>query len=174
VSSAQSADFSLVDLYAALDAERSARGITWRQAMQEINAVGRWHGHPLSHSTVRSLRTKPVAEGDGVLQLLRWLKRTPESFMRGCERAAADAMPLPDLLPHQILRFDTKQLFAAVDARRLERGRTWVQVAQEIGTLTPANLTHLQKGGRTAFPHVMRIVRWLDRPAADFVRSSAI
>jgi len=75
---------------------------------------------------------------------------------------------------HQVLRFDTKRLFAALDAARLERGRTWVQVAQEIGTVSPASLTHLQKGGRTAFPHVMRMVRWLDRPAADFVRTSAI
>jgi hypothetical protein len=174
VSSTRSTDFSLVDLYAALEAERSARGITWRQAMQEISAVGRWPVHPLSQSTVRSLRTKAVAEGDGILQLLRWLKRTPESFMRGCDRVAADAMKLPDLAPHQILRFDTKRLFAALDAARLERGRTWVQVAQEIGGVNRASLTNLRKGGRAAFPHVMRIVGWLDRPAADFVRASAI
>jgi hypothetical protein len=174
VSSTNWTDFSLVDLYAALEAERSARGITWREAMREINVVGRWHVHPLSHSTVRSLRTKAVAEGDGILQLLRWLKRTPESFMRGCDRATADAMRLPDLPPHQILRFDTKRLFAALNTARLERGRTWVQVAQEIGMVSPASLTHLQKGGRTAFPGVMRMVRWLDRPAADFVRASSI
>ena len=111
VSSTNWTDFSLVDLYAALEAERSARGITWRRAMQEIIR---------SSGSTRSV----------------------------CLRA--------------------------LDAARLERGRTWVQVAQEIGTVSPASLTHLQKGGRTAFPHVMRMVRWLDRPAADFVRTSAI
>jgi hypothetical protein len=63
---------------------------------------------------------------------------------------------------------------AALDAARLERGRTWVQVAQEIGGVNRASLTNLRKGGRAAFPHVMRIVGWLDRPAADFVRASAI
>jgi hypothetical protein len=174
VSSTRSSDFSLADLYEALNAERRARGITWRQVMQEINAVGRFHIHPISPSTVTSLRTKAVGEGDGILQMLRWLKRTPESFVRGFDRAAPHTMKLPDLPSHQILRFDTKRLFAALDAQRLERGCSWAQVAQEIGAVTAANLTHLQKGGRAAFPHVMRIVRWLDRPAADFVRGSAI
>jgi hypothetical protein len=49
---------------------------------------------------------------------------------------------------------------------------TWKQVAHEIGGVNPAGLTRLSKGGRTAFPEVMRIVRWLGRPAASFTRLS--
>jgi hypothetical protein len=119
------ADFSLAALYDALDAERQSRGITWRQAMKEINAVGRWHVHPLSQSTVTSLRTKAVGEGDGILQLLRWLKRTPESFVAGYDQATAKVMKLPEIPSHQVLRFDTARLYAAIDAQRLERRLTW-------------------------------------------------
>ena len=168
------ADFSLADLYAALDVERQTRGITWRQMMQEINAVGRWHIHPISDSTVRSLRTKAVGEGDGILQMLRWLKRAPESFVPGCNRAAAHAMKLPDVPAHEILRFDTRRLYQALDAQRTARHLTWQEVAQEIGRLTSVSLTNLKKGGRVAFPQVVWMTRWLDRPVADFVRASPL
>lgn len=167
----RSADFNLAELYLALDAQRLARGITWRQALQEINAAGRWHVHPISQSTVSSLRTKAVAEGDGILQMLRWLNRTPESFVAGCDKAAASAMKLPDAPSHQILRFDTARLHASLEAQRNRRGLTWQQVAEEVGGVTAASLTHLRKGGRTVFPHVTRMARWLNRPVADFVRA---
>jgi len=170
----RAADFSLADLYAALDAERQTREMTWRQMMQEINAVGRWHIQPISDSTVRSLRTKAVGEGDGILQMLRWLKRAPESFVPGYQPVAADAMKLPDVPAHQILRFDTRRLFEALDARRAARHLTWPDVAQEIGRLTAASLTNLKKGGRVAFPQVVWMAQWLDRPVADFVRGSAL
>jgi hypothetical protein len=49
---------------------------------------------------------------------------------------------------------------------------TWKQVVHEIGGVNPADLTGLSKGGRTAFPEVMRIVRWLGRPAGSFTRLS--
>jgi hypothetical protein len=31
-------------------------------------------------------------------------------------------------------------------------------------------LTNLSKGGRIGFPRVMRLVKWLDQPAAVFTR----
>jgi hypothetical protein len=69
------------------------------------------------------------------------------------------------------LRFDTQKLHAAVNAQRVARGLTWQHVANEIG-LGQTTLTHLSKGGRTGFPHVMRITRWLGRPAAEFTRAA--
>jgi hypothetical protein len=33
-----------------------------------------------------------------------------------------------------------------------------------------AVVTNLSRGGRTAIPQVMRLARWLRRPAAEFVR----
>jgi hypothetical protein len=111
-----------------------------------------------------------VIEGDGVLQALRWLRRTPESFVPGHSDGLNEDARLPHVDPHQILRFDAVAIHAALDARRLERQLTWTEVAREIGGGPAAGLTRLADGGRVSFPHVMRIVRWLGRPAASLTR----
>jgi len=117
------------------------------------------------------MRTKAVAEGDGTLQMLRWLRRSPESFVRG-ERSGVQ---LPVLQPHQILRFDTRRLHAALDERRRQRGLTWEEVAQKIGgPISASSLMHLSKGGRTGFPHVMWMVKWLGQPTTTFMRATRI
>jgi hypothetical protein len=165
-------DFNLAALYEALDTQRQVRGLTWQQALHEINVRSdRWpSGRPIARSTVAGLRTNAVAEGDGVLQMLRWLNRTPESFVPGCE--ALDDHHLPDVPLDQILRFDTKTLHAALNAQRLARGLTWQQVASEIGGLSATSLTYLKKGGRTAFPFVTRLAEWLGKPVAHFTHAS--
>lgn len=112
-----------------------------------------------------------MAEGDGVLQMLRWLGRTPESFVPGHPESESDRARLPQVPSGHIMRFDTKKIHAALDARRIERKMTWMQVGKEIG-VGVSSLTHLAKGGRTAFPQVMRILRWLDGMVAEFARFS--
>ncbi len=168
----RSSEFSLRALYAALDAQRQTRGLSWSQATREINRQSeRSSAHRLSPSTVRGTRTRAVAEGDGVLQMLLWLNRTPESFVPGHQESEEASARLPDISAQQILRFDTKRIHAALDAQRIARKMTWAQVAKDIG-LSVSSLTHLSRGGRTGFPPVMRIVRWLGRPAAHFTRAS--
>jgi hypothetical protein len=166
-------DFSLAGLHAAMDALRNARGLSWRDIVREINEPFAHVGsRPIALSTVTSTRTKAVAEGDGVLQMLRWLQRTPESFIvnrDGLDALSPERFALPELLPNQILRFDTRKLYEAINARRLESGKTWDQVASDIG-VSASSLTHLAKGGRTGFPHVVRVTRWLGLPVADFTR----
>jgi len=49
---------------------------------------------------------------------------------------------------------------------------TWAEVAREIGGVGAAGLTRMAGGGRTAFPHVIRIARWLGRPVASLTRIS--
>ena len=78
---------------------------------------------------------------------------------------------MPPVVRHQILRFDTRKLFAALDARRSERSMTWARVAEEVGGVSAASLTRLSKGGRTFFPDVVRITAWLGRPVSDFTRA---
>jgi hypothetical protein len=112
-----------------------------------------------------------VAEGDGVLQMLLWLHRTPESFVPGHPESENSNARLPDVPAAKILRFDTRKLHAALEAQRAVRKLTWAQVGKEVG-LSASSLMHLSKGGRTAFPQVMRIVAWLSRPAAHFTRVS--
>ena len=162
--------FELTTLYAALDAQRESRGLTWTQAVREINAVGPTSIRQIAVSTVTGLPSKTLAEGDGVLQMLRWLKRSPESFLRD---SSALTEELPEAKQEQVLRFDTPKLYEALNARRTGKGMTWPQVAGEIGGLRAASLTRYSKGGRTAFPEIMRICRWLGKPAATFVRVSS-
>lgn len=170
----RSGDFSLAGLYSAIDTERQARGLTWQQAVLEINLLyGRISKHPIARSSVTGLRTKAVAEGDAILAMLKWLNRAPESFVTGGNgTASSKATALPDVPMPFGLRLDTRKLHAAVNAQRVTRGLTWHQVADEIG-VGKLSLTHLSKGGRTGFPHVMRITGWLGRPAAEFTRASA-
>jgi hypothetical protein len=118
------------------------------------------------------MRSKGSIEGDGVLQMLRWLDRTPESFVAGHRERSGVSYALRDVGPERILRFDAGALHSALNARRTELGMTWRQVADDIGGIAPAGLTRLARGGRVAFPQVMRVVIWLDRPAASFTQVS--
>jgi len=164
-------DFDLQSLHSALDAQRQARGLTWAQATREINDVGPTpQRHPIATSTIAGLRTKALAEGAGVLQMLRWLGRAPESFVRGLPPAlAASGLPAADR--REVLRFDTKTLFEALDSWRRARTLTWREVAIETG-VAESHMRGLAKGGRTTFPGVMRLTRWLDLPASQFIRLS--
>jgi hypothetical protein len=164
-------EFSLKALYEAIDAQRRARGLSWAAAALEINR-GSAEGHPIAVSTIRGLATKSVGEGDGILGMLLWLGRSPESFIPGFPDANAERYHLPQVARHEVLRWDAKAIHAALNAERRARGWTWAQVAAELGRCTPGMLAHLSKGGRVGFPGVMRFVRWLDEPAAKFVSTS--
>jgi hypothetical protein len=77
-------DFSIAALHGALDAQRKARGLSSEGLTREINAqFADSRARPLSSSTVSGLRTKSFVEADGVLQMLRWLGQTAESFVPG-------------------------------------------------------------------------------------------
>jgi hypothetical protein len=168
------AEFDLRALYEALDEQRRARDMTWAAVAREVSRIPpgqRAEGHPIAPSTITSLETKRVGEGDGILAMLLWLGRSPESFIPGFEGAEAERYRLPEgLSREQCLRWDTRALHAALNARRQDRRMTWKQVAGEIGGCTPGMLMNLSKGGRVGFPGVMRLVRWLGQPAADFTR----
>lgn len=164
----ESPDFSLQALYHALDEQRQTRGLSWAQVAREINGppeqVG---GHALSASTITGTRIRRVAEADGILQMLRWLNRQPESFIPGQLQSTNSSASFPQVGQHQVLRFNTKIIYDALDAQRSERNLTWAQVGKELG-LSASSLTYLAKGGRTSFPSVVRITGWLGRPTAEF------
>jgi hypothetical protein len=165
-------DFSVDALYDALDAERRARGLSWQHLAREISAqFGRTGLSPIAASTLSGMRARRFVEGDGVLQALRWLNRTPESFVPGHTPAANEV--LPHVESDRILRFDAIAIYKAMDAQRATRGLTWPEVAREIGRVASGGLTRLANGGRVGFPEVMRIFRWLGRPAASFTREAS-
>ena len=74
---------------------------------------------------MKGVGTRAVAEGDRVLQMLRWLKRAPQSFMSADAQVDEASARLPEVPPDKVLRFDTKKMYAAIDARRAERNMTW-------------------------------------------------
>jgi hypothetical protein len=169
--SASPRDFDIHALHAALDAERLARSLHWRQLADQISRpFHRLPGGRISASTLTGMPARRALEGDGVLQVLRWLGRSPESFVPGHPAPWSARLALPMVGDGQILRFDTPTLHDALDAARVARGMTWPEVARAIGGITPANLAGLARGGRTSFPQVTSMTGWLERTTADFTR----
>jgi hypothetical protein len=162
-------DFDMKALYDALDAERQARGMTWAQVTAAINVPFRYApSRPFSASTVTGIRGKRSVTSAVVLALLRWLGRTPESFVPGHLTTDEASEQLPEVPDRQVMRVDTRALHAALNASRLERGMTWNQVASELRDTQAAQLTNLASGPLIGFPQLMRITQWLKMPVARF------
>jgi transcriptional regulator with XRE-family HTH domain len=60
-------------LYAALDAERVSRGLSWKEMEEEIGVAA---------STMKRLQQGGRFELDGVLFIVQWLGRPVEDFLR--------------------------------------------------------------------------------------------
>jgi hypothetical protein len=164
-------DFDLHALHAALDGERRARGLTWIELAAQINEPFKHTSSiPISIGTIRGMREKRSVTSAVVLQVLRWLDRTPESFLAGHDDASISGEKLPEAGPSRILRFDTRAIHAALDVERCRRGMTWQQVANTLPGFTPTMLTNLATGPLIGFPRVMVLMQWLSRPASAFVR----
>ena len=118
------------------------------------------------------MNTKKIVEGDGVLQILLWLDKTPESFIKGFQNSNADCYKLLNVPEGHVLRWDTRVLYLSVKARCEKDGISWKEAAQQIGGYSAAMLTNLKNSARVGFPNVMNIVTWLDQPAVTFTRVS--
>ena len=166
-------EFSAPRLYAAMDAQRVERGLSWRQVAAELwkqsNMLNATRGdHPISPSTLTGIAKRGDCTCQHALFILRWLDRAPESFLIP-PAAADDAATLPVAGPNQRLRWDLGALAEALDARRQERGLTWNALAKELRCSV-----HQVQGLRTiryaiGMRLAMRIVQWLERPAAGFI-----
>ena len=167
-------EFDMGALCVALDDARTARGLSWADLLAELNAPFKFvPSIPTSLATIRGMGGRASVTSAVVLQVLRWIGRSPESLLKGRAPAVgadASAEALPDVGPQRILRFDTKALHAALDEARRERGLGWRQVAAELPGFREGTLTNLATGAVIGFPGVMRITQWLGRSAAQFVR----
>ncbi len=165
--------FEMDRLCDALEEARRERGLMWVELMAEINRVFKGTTSiPITLSTVRGMAKKSSVTSGVVLQILRWLGRSPESFLAG-GGAARDGEKLPEPGPGRVLRFDTRAMHEALDAERRVRGLTWTQVASELPGFTESMLTNLATGPLIGFPRVMMLTQWLGQPAAHFVRVRA-
>ena len=166
-------EFDATAFYEAMNAERLRRGLSWRQTAdhmweQSAELNGQRRDHPISPSTLTGIAKRGDTTCQHALFILRWLGRTPESFLSPVpltsERAA-----LPAAGPDQRLRWDLQALYRALDARRRDRQLSWIELARDLRCSE-----HQLTGIRTArfaigMKLAMRIVQWLDCPASAFV-----
>jgi hypothetical protein len=164
-------------LYTALDAKRQDEGLSWPGAAAAIwgmapalNATRDARGlanHPISPSTLRNVGKRGDTSCQHALFLLRWLERTPESFLAGAGVEAG--MPLPACGPDSRPRWDLKALHTGLSEARTVRGTTWAQTAEDL-RCQPGQLTGLKTARfATGMGLAMRITQWVGRPAADFI-----
>jgi len=160
-------DFDLAALSEALDARRRELGLTWQElAIQATDRPTRGSGRRIAASTFKGMSQRSSVRDTVVLQALRWLGRTPESFVPGLGETPPHPLPDDDTGRPAL---DTRAIYLALDARRARQGLTWREVAGEIGPgFSPGMLTRLAGGTGIGFPRVMRIFQWLGRPVAEF------
>jgi hypothetical protein len=168
------ADFDISALFEALDSQRVARGLSWAQVAGEMWRMAaelnrsRPNDHPLSPSTIVNMSKRGNTTCQHALIFLQWLGRSPESFLPGVTEDAGGTT-LRSVGTDRRPRWHLRRTYEALDARRRELQMTWPEVAEVI-RCTPSQLT----GIRTAryainMKLAMRIVQWLERPAADFI-----
>jgi hypothetical protein len=163
-------------LYEALDEQRRARGLSWAGATREIwelsaDLNARRADHPISPATIQNLAKRGASSCQHALFMLRWLGRTPESFLVG--GAASAGAALPEARADQRLRWNLAKLHEALNATRRERGLTWAQTAREIGCQS-SQLTGLRTAKfATNMDLAMRIVQWLERSSSDFIYAAS-
>ena len=166
-------DFSIAALFDALDAQRRARRLSWQGVAQELwnqsaTLNAQRNDHPISASTLTGMAKRGDTTCQHALFMLRWLGRTPECFVQG-STADAKRTALPLAGPDQRLRWDLQKLYDSLDARRRKRGISWPQLAHEL-RCTPSQLSGIKRARfAIAMTLAMRVVRWLDCPARDFV-----
>jgi hypothetical protein len=156
-------DFDVAALFALVNDQRAARGMSMGQLAKEIA----W----MSPRTLAAMSERNHSAFVGchhVLPIIQWVGRTPESFMTGAARHDGELLPDPGPAGWRWY-WNMPELASELDSRRIERELTWSQAAAEFGS-TPAEIKALQKtkyGMSIGF--CMRAAGWLDRTATSFL-----
>jgi hypothetical protein len=172
VSDRRLAEFDTVGLFEALDGQRLQRGLSWRGVADEMWAMSavlnaQRDDHPISPSTLTGMARRRVTSCQHALFMLRWLDRSPESFLVGGSAHAVAALPWAG--PDRRLRWNLGRLHQVMDAERRVEGLTWVALAGRL-QCTPSQLTGIRTARFTAGMHIaMAIVQWVGRPSSDFI-----
>jgi hypothetical protein len=165
--------FDIAALYSALDDKRTRLGISWQMVANQLWELSsdlndRRRDHPISPSTLKNMANNPRISCQHALFMLRWLGRSPESFLKGAT-GDDERFALPVVGPDRRLRWALKLLYASMDETRRQAGLTWRALAV-ILSCNPNQLTGLRTAKfATGMDLAMRIVQWMGRPAADFV-----
>jgi hypothetical protein len=160
-------NINLKHIYNAIEKRRLFLGISWSEAALQVSPKTPG-GRSIALSTIKGLNNRKIVEGDGVLQMLLWLNKTPESFIVGFENSNADCYKLPYVPEGRVLRWNTQALYLSLKDRCENDGISWKEAASQIGGYSVSMLTNLKNVTRVSFPNVMNIVTWLDQPAVTF------
>jgi len=165
-------DFDACAMYAAMDAQRTSRGFSWPQLAQALWDQSlvlnhRRQDHPISSATLLGIAKRGDCTCQHALFILRWLERPPEAFLVFPSSGASFALPCAG--DDERLRWNLAAVYAALNEQRRERRLTWRQLATTLHCPE-----HQLRGVRTArfaigMTLMMRIVQWLERPAATFI-----
>ncbi len=167
------AKFDVLALYEAMDAHRLQAGLSWRQTADRIWGQSRVLNlqrmdHPISPSTLTGIAKRGDCTCQHALFILRWLGRAPESFLSP-NPAYAPSATLPTAGPDCRLRWDLKTLYDAVNVRRSAEQLSWSELARYL-QCTERQLTGIRTARfATGMKLAMKLVLWLERPAADFI-----
>jgi hypothetical protein len=165
--------FDIAALFSALDTQRLDQALSWPGVAKEIwnqSATLNAHrnDHPISATTLTGMPKRMDTSCQHALFMLRWLGRTPESFIPGSPLDAKSSA-LPQVGSDRRLRWDLQKLYNSLDAQRRERDLSWPQVAREL-RCTPNQLSGIKRARfAISMRLAMRIATWLDCPARDFV-----
>jgi hypothetical protein len=166
-------EFDIQAMYSAMDAKRTSLGLSWpnvAQALWDQSAPlnERRKDHPISPATLTGIAKRGDCTCQHALFVLRWLGRTPEDFLAG-PSANRGRVALPPADEDHRLRWNLGAVYTALDERRRERGLTWRELARVI-RCTDNQLTGLRTARYAiGMKLMMRIVQWLDVPAATFI-----
>ncbi len=155
--------FDVQALWDAMNAKRRESGYTEHEMMEELNRVNNQRV-PMALDTVKNMIRRNDTTCQHALHMLRWLNKTPESFLTNARENA----PLP-FSSKKRLYWSMAALGNAVAERKRIRELTWQQMADELGC------THSQASGIRTLRYgmsvhlAMRITQWLGRPSSEFI-----
>lgn len=165
-------------LYEALDAQRLQRGLSWTGVAKEFWELDaalnkqRLHDNPFSATTITSMKEKQRTSCQHALFMLRWLNLAPECFLEEPPTNARD-ISLPQVPSGRRLRWSLQGLYAGVNKKRQDEGKTWAEAAAVL-KCSPNQLTGLRTAKyATNIDLAMRIVQWTDRRSTDFMYLTA-
>jgi hypothetical protein len=160
-------DMDVQALGEALDARRIELGLSWKElAFQATERPNRRSERRIAPSTFQGLAKRKAGRDTVVLQALRWLGRTPESFVPGLPERAGEMVPDDDSGRPAL---DNPAIYLALDEKRAAEGLLWTDVADQLGpAFSAAKLKGLDGGPGYHFPQAMRICQWIGRPVAEF------
>lgn len=162
--SSANSEFDVLLLWQAMDAKRRALGYSESEMMEDLNRVNNQRV-PMALDTVKNMVRRRDTTCQHALHMLRWLNKTPESFLTNAEEQ--NSLPFSSA---KRLYWSMAALGKAVAEKKTQERLAWKQVADELGC-TQSQASGIAKLRYGMSVHLaMRITQWLGSSSADFIR----